>query len=311
MDKHNPAPSMGWPRWMADQIQTSDYVLMVCTSTYQERAEGRTAPGRGRGANYEGQIINQAIYEAGGRNEKFIPVIFDGTKPDDVLPIFVRQYTYYCWPSAAEGLLRHLTKQPKHIPAPLGRPPALPAVPILHSAPLFAPPTRSPLSPSSDSTSPHASFRTDVFSAVADRVEPSTKELDGEGVHLDVSARYVQDWCAVVIIAEVANESRRKLTITGVEIAIDGLGPFRPKEVLDPKSRDLEGTSWQGAGATPPIPHDEHRRWGWCVPVNDTNARAMLERERRAATVLFRCFPFTERRVEVTIEPPLHGPNST
>jgi hypothetical protein len=124
IDQFEPSPSRGWPTWMHQQIEDAEFVLVVCTKTYRERAEGRATPGTGLGASYEGSIINQTIYAQSGHNEKFIPLLLSGV-PEDI-PVFLRPYTYYRYPGELERLLRHLTRQPEIVPPPLGPRPVLP-----------------------------------------------------------------------------------------------------------------------------------------------------------------------------------------
>ena len=49
-------PEKGWPRWMLDQLDRSDFVLVVCTQTYYGRFRGRGEPDRGHGADWEGRV---------------------------------------------------------------------------------------------------------------------------------------------------------------------------------------------------------------------------------------------------------------
>ena len=48
-------PPQGWPRWMLNQIDWADYVLLVCTETYYRRFRGREAPEVGKGVDWEAQ----------------------------------------------------------------------------------------------------------------------------------------------------------------------------------------------------------------------------------------------------------------
>ena len=73
----SPRRPKGWPRWMTNQIDWADSVLVICTETYYRRAMGLEEHGRGLGATYESTLINQQIFEAGGRNEKFLPCAAD------------------------------------------------------------------------------------------------------------------------------------------------------------------------------------------------------------------------------------------
>src|SRR5207253_363756 len=54
IDQYETAPSQGWTRWMRDEIERADFVLVICTETYWRRAEGREDLGIGLGVNREG-----------------------------------------------------------------------------------------------------------------------------------------------------------------------------------------------------------------------------------------------------------------
>lgn len=98
------SPPEGWPRWCRNQVQEAKFVLAVCTKTYRRRYEGKEKPGKGLGAGWEGSAITQKLYEKGGRNEKFIPVVFE---PTDVrhIPSELAVATHYN-ASTAEGYER-------------------------------------------------------------------------------------------------------------------------------------------------------------------------------------------------------------
>ena len=63
IDQYN-SPPEGWPRWCEHQIETADFVLMVCTETYHRRVRGEEEPGK-RGVVWEAAIIRQLLYDAG------------------------------------------------------------------------------------------------------------------------------------------------------------------------------------------------------------------------------------------------------
>ena len=113
LDQYVSSPSEGWPRWMSDQIDRADYVLIVCTKTYAQRAMGHERPGRGLGANWEGQLITQSIYDQGGRNTKFLPVTL-GAGGASHIPRFLASSTRFDLSkgSGYETLYRLLTSQP-------------------------------------------------------------------------------------------------------------------------------------------------------------------------------------------------------
>ena len=76
IDQYEQSPPEGWPQWCDRQVEKSDFVLVACTETYLRRFKGEEAPGFGLGATWEGHIITQELYNAQGKNTKFIPIIF-------------------------------------------------------------------------------------------------------------------------------------------------------------------------------------------------------------------------------------------
>ncbi|HKO59485.1 MAG TPA: TIR domain-containing protein [Thermoanaerobaculia bacterium] len=115
------SPPEGWPNWMRAQVRDADFVLVVCTDLYERRVSGREKPGIGKGAAWEGTLISQQIYDAGGRNTKFIPIVF-GSVDAEFRPDFLRPHTYYdvSTEEGYEALYRRLTDQPARRKPPLG-----------------------------------------------------------------------------------------------------------------------------------------------------------------------------------------------
>src|SRR5258708_825456 len=113
IDRYEASPREGWPAWMANQIRNSDFVIAVCTQTYLRRVEGKEEPGRGHGVGWESLLTQQHIYDAGSKTEKFIPVLMDGAKYEDI-PDFLRPWSYYRCATDQEylELYRRLTDQP-------------------------------------------------------------------------------------------------------------------------------------------------------------------------------------------------------
>jgi tetratricopeptide (TPR) repeat protein len=72
----NGAPVEGWPRWMLNQLDEADFVLVVCTETYYRRFRGHESPGKGKGVDWEGALITQELYDARSATLKFAPVLF-------------------------------------------------------------------------------------------------------------------------------------------------------------------------------------------------------------------------------------------
>jgi len=122
LDQYHESPPEGWPKWMLLSIKEADFVLVVCTETYLDRIEDRTPVNDGLGAKWEGGIITQELYERGGRNDKFIPVITN-SNDKTFIPPFLRSATYYdiSQPERYDRLYRQITNQPAVVKPPLGR----------------------------------------------------------------------------------------------------------------------------------------------------------------------------------------------
>jgi hypothetical protein len=71
-----------------NSIASSDKVLMIFTRGYKRKADQRVA-----GVGYEYSLINRALYENQVRQDKFIPVLRDGSMAESV-PEFMKQYIY-------------------------------------------------------------------------------------------------------------------------------------------------------------------------------------------------------------------------
>jgi tetratricopeptide (TPR) repeat protein len=95
LDQYVPGtPRETWPRWMLDQLDWGEFVLVVCTQTYYRRFRGHEVPGKGKGADWEGAVITQAIYDARSATTKFVPVLFD-PKDELFIPEPLRGRTFY------------------------------------------------------------------------------------------------------------------------------------------------------------------------------------------------------------------------
>lgn len=91
IDQYEENPDMGWPIWMENQIENSDYVLVISTKTYMEKFKQQQ---EGKGVSWEIGSIYQSLYNLKGYNDKFIPVVFDNSD----IPFIVKAlqpYTHY------------------------------------------------------------------------------------------------------------------------------------------------------------------------------------------------------------------------
>jgi hypothetical protein len=85
-------PPGGWPRWMLDKLDWAGFVLLICTETYYRRFRGHEGPSKGKGVDWEGQLITLEIYNAKSRTTKF-PVIF-GSQNEEFIPEPLRDHPY-------------------------------------------------------------------------------------------------------------------------------------------------------------------------------------------------------------------------
>lgn len=117
----NGTPPEGWPRWMLNQLDDANFVLVVCTETYYRRFRGYEQPGKGKGADWEGALITQEIYDSRSNTTKFVP-IFLGVAVDAHIPEPLRKDSYYALTSedAYQSLYDFLLGQAGVEPGPLG-----------------------------------------------------------------------------------------------------------------------------------------------------------------------------------------------
>jgi SEFIR domain len=88
------SPPEGWPRWMMNGLHAATYVVCVCTETYYRRFHGDGTGKHGKGADWEGALITQALYDSRHRTSRFVPIIFDGAD-EQYIPEPLRAQTHY------------------------------------------------------------------------------------------------------------------------------------------------------------------------------------------------------------------------
>lgn len=123
-EEHDPPAS--WPRWMTQQIQNAQYVLVCCSETYCRRFQGIEEPGIGLGAVWEGEAITGTLYNESHEKHKFIPIHY-GRREDfrAYIPSPLDTTSSYNIDSASgfSQLLRRLHSQPKIVIPPIGTKP--------------------------------------------------------------------------------------------------------------------------------------------------------------------------------------------
>jgi tetratricopeptide (TPR) repeat protein len=137
IDLDEPNPPEGWWGWMVRQLADADFVLVVCTEGYFQRATA--ARQAGHGAKFESVLLVQMLYDSGMWNERFVPVLFEDLPSGKILAP-LRPYSRYRLDRDAEytDLLRLLTRQPKRIRPPRGKVPELPPEETATSGALLA-----------------------------------------------------------------------------------------------------------------------------------------------------------------------------
>ncbi|UIE39458.1 GUN4 domain-containing protein [Leptodesmis sichuanensis] len=124
-----------WDRWMLDQIDESDFVLIVCTERYYRRYRGKEEVNKGLGVTWESTLIIGRLHDSQGRNPKFYPIFFDTPNlsiiPDGIRTSYFDLSGYDLFNldnneqrlkegGGYQDLYRLLTDQPSAIPRKLG-----------------------------------------------------------------------------------------------------------------------------------------------------------------------------------------------
>ena len=114
IDQYFEAPVEGWPRWMVKNIDDARYVLVACTKTYLQRANGEDESSGGLGGKWESFLTYQELYENSCKNDKYIPIIFLSADKE-YIPKPLRAFTYYDLSknNGYEKLFRRLSNQSK------------------------------------------------------------------------------------------------------------------------------------------------------------------------------------------------------
>ena len=91
IDLYEDAPKEGWPRWMENQIRWADYVLVIASKSYYDKAY---TDKKGKGISWEVNIVYQNLYDANAETSKYIPVFFDEADVEYILTP-LKPFTYY------------------------------------------------------------------------------------------------------------------------------------------------------------------------------------------------------------------------
>ena len=166
-------PSQGWDLWMEKRIEWAEFVLIVCTETYQRRFRGDEAPGIGRGSTWEGTIIRQHLYNNQLVSTKFIPVVFSSQHLTHVPIILNGNDKYVLEDEKSFGeLCYRLRREP------------IVAMPEVATAKLQAPPAPKFFSPQKPQAEPPS-----VFLDIAEIQDQPIEKREAEPEKLSINAQ--------------------------------------------------------------------------------------------------------------------------
>ncbi|WP_288414808.1 toll/interleukin-1 receptor domain-containing protein [uncultured Acinetobacter sp.] len=94
IDQYEEAPPQGWAKWMLQQIDESDFVLVVASPIYYARSKGSNNDPKGLGAKWETTQIIQNVYQSVNNNTKYIPIFFESDSERYILDP-LKPYTFY------------------------------------------------------------------------------------------------------------------------------------------------------------------------------------------------------------------------
>lgn len=121
LDQWHTIPGDQLPAFMEKSIRDNDYVLIICTSNYKEKSEGRMG-----GVGYEGDIISAEIFS--NRNDrKFIPIL-RGSQWETCAPIWLKGKYYIAlnedpYSEKEYRILLNTLHGYRDGPPPIGKPP--------------------------------------------------------------------------------------------------------------------------------------------------------------------------------------------
>jgi hypothetical protein len=113
-------PPGGWPSWMEDELEHADFIVLICTSTYELRYRQQGDPRDGLGGRWESSLVRDLLYSYPEKIGRFVPVLPRASSKEDIpLPLRVRATHYQL--ADYDGLFAHLSG--RDLAPPLGTPP--------------------------------------------------------------------------------------------------------------------------------------------------------------------------------------------
>jgi hypothetical protein len=104
---------------MEDELRHADFIILICTPTYNERYAQEGDPMTGVASRWETSLVRDILYNTSpDQLNRFIPILPRTSTVDDIpLPLRSRVTRYHL--SDFEGIRRHLSGIPPIAPAPI------------------------------------------------------------------------------------------------------------------------------------------------------------------------------------------------
>jgi hypothetical protein len=127
LDMWETYPGMEIARYMESSVRSSTHVLIICTTKYADRADGRKG-----GVGFETSIVTGQIFSGTRNKKKFVPILRQG-EPAKAMPTYLIGKLHIDFRGRAfrqplEDLLRHLFDEPVHKRPDIGTRPNFPTV---------------------------------------------------------------------------------------------------------------------------------------------------------------------------------------
>jgi len=120
LDQWDIYPGADLTQYMETCIKDSEYILLVCSPSFAQKANARKG-----GVGYEQAVVTGEIFEGVASPRKFVPILRKGNQ-EQSLPSYLKSRVYIDFRNdddfdpSFESLLRHLHTSPKYLRPPLG-----------------------------------------------------------------------------------------------------------------------------------------------------------------------------------------------
>jgi formylglycine-generating enzyme required for sulfatase activity len=120
LDQFECAPGTDLTKFMETSVRESNFVLLVCTPTFSEKANAGIG-----GVGYEKAIVTGEIFAGEAQETKFVPILREGETKES-LPSYLKSRLFIDFrlddnfESKLEELLRHFHSEPLYPPPPIG-----------------------------------------------------------------------------------------------------------------------------------------------------------------------------------------------